>query len=115
MNLYNRLCAPAKLYFVISAVSYLFILIQNVGGQGKFTLGSYSCRHSNPMILLLIQALYILFWSWLLNVICKINKNISWVIVLFPFVLFFVALGILLFQGIRKDREGMGELSQVTL
>jgi hypothetical protein len=70
----------------------------------------------DPVLLLLIQALYILFWTWLLNLICKVNKGISWIIVLFPFILFFLALGIILFQGIQQDRlENFGELSQYTI
>lgn len=116
MKIYDRLCDPAKLYFVISTVSYIFILLQNVGTQGRFTLGSYSCRHSNPALLLLVQALYIVFWTWLLDLICKINKGISWVIVLFPYLLLFVALGIVLMHGVQKDKkEGYGSLSQYSI
>ena len=115
MKIYDRLCDPAKFYFIIATISYILILLQNLGERGRFALGSYSCRHSNPILLLVVQALYILFWTWLLNLICKLNKNISWVIVLFPFLLFFVALGIVLFQGIQKDRvENYGSLSQYT-
>ena len=114
MKLYDKLCDPAKFYFVIATISYILILLQNLGGS-RFTLGSYSCRHSNPILLLVVQALYILFWTWLLNLICKLNKNISWVIVLFPFLLFFIALGIVLFQGIQKDRmEQFGSVSEYT-
>lgn len=113
MKLYDKLCDPAKFYFVIATISYILILLQNIGGGARFTLGSYSCRHPNPILLLVIQALYILFWTWLLNLICKLNKGISWVIVLFPFLLFFIALGIVLFQGIQKDRmENFGALSE---
>ena len=117
MKLYDKLCDPAKFYFIIATISYILILLQNLGGGGRFTLGSYSCRHSNPIILLIVQALYIIFWTWLLNLICKLNKNISWVIVLFPFLLYFIALGIVLFQGIQKDRmEGYaGALSEYSI
>ena len=116
MKLYDKLCDPAKFYFVLATISYILILLQNIGERGRFTLGSYSCRHSNPVLLLIVQALYILFWTWLLNLICKVNKGISWVIVLFPFLLYFIALGMILFQGIQKDRmENFGELSQYTL
>jgi hypothetical protein len=116
MKIYDKLCEPAKFYFVIATISYILILLQNLGDHGRFTLGSYSCRHTNPAILLVVQALYIVFWTWLLNLICKINKGISWVIVLFPFLLFFVALGVILFQGIQKDRkENFGELSQFSI
>jgi hypothetical protein len=44
------------------------------------------------------QLIYIAFWTWLLNIICKINTNISWFIVLLPFVLFFVILLAILFN-----------------
>ena len=65
---------------------------------------------------MLVQALYIVFWTWLLNVICKINKGISWVIVLFPYLLLFVALGIVLLNGIQRDKqEGYGALSQYSI
>jgi len=114
--MYDRLCDPAKLYFVISVISFMFIMIQNIGNQGRFTLGSYSCRHSNPALLLLVQALYIVFWTWLLNIICKINKGISWVIVLFPYMVLFIALGFVLLNGIQKDKkEGYGALSQYSI
>lgn len=115
MKLYDKLCDPAKFYVVIATISYILILFQNIGERGRFTLGSYSCRHSNTGLLLLIQALYIIFWTWLLNLICKINKRISWVIVLFPFLLFFIALGMILFQGIQKERMENVGLSQYTL
>jgi hypothetical protein len=75
------------------------MLIQNIGATDRFTLGSFSAPHSNPMMLLVVNALYIAVWTWMLNILCRINTNISWVIVLFPFVLFFIGIGLLLFQG----------------
>ena len=50
------------------------------------------------MILLLVNVLYIAVWTWMLNILCRINTNISWLIVLFPFILFFIALGLFLFS-----------------
>ena len=117
MKIYNKLCTPAKFYLVISVLAYILILLQNIGNHGRFSLGNYSCRHSNQPVFLFFQALYILFWTWLLNLICKVNPSISWVIVLFPFILFFIAIGIVLFQGMHKDKQdgfGNGELSQMT-
>jgi hypothetical protein len=118
MKLYDKLCNPAKFYFILSTVTFIFVILQNIGTPNRFTLGNYSCRHSNPGLLLLVQAFYILFWTWLLNVICKINTSISWVIVLFPFILLFIALGLVLFQGMHKDKQegfGYGEASQMTI
>jgi hypothetical protein len=48
---------------------------------------------------------YIFFWTWVLDLICKINTGISWVIVLFPFVLFFLILALVLINGINQDKK----------
>ena len=53
MKLFDKLCDPAKFYFVIATISYILILLQNVGERGRFTLGSYSCRHFHMHYLLL--------------------------------------------------------------
>jgi hypothetical protein len=118
MKLYDKLCNPAKFYFILSTVTFILILLQNIGTPKRFALGSYSCRHSSPGVLLFAQAIYIVFWTWLLNLICKVNPSISWIIVLFPFLLFFIALGLVLFQGMHKDKQegfGYGEASQMTI
>jgi len=116
MKTFDKLCPPAKFYFVISSISYILILLQNIGNSNKFTLGMYSSHHSNPGLFLIIQALYIVLWTWLLNIICKINPGISWVIVLFPYILFFLMLGMVLFSGIQHDkREKFGAQSQFSI
>ena len=97
-NLYGSLCKPAQFYLVISIFGLLFMLVQNLGATDHFTLGMYSAPHSSPMILLLVNALYIAVWTWMLNILCRINTNISWVIVLFPFIIFFIAIGLMLFS-----------------
>jgi hypothetical protein len=37
--------------------------------------------------------------------ICKVNTGISWLIVLFPFILFFILLGLVLVQGVREGAD----------
>ena len=98
-NMYGGLCKPAQFYLVISLFGLLFMLIQNIGATDRFTLGMFTMSHSNPMMLLLVNALYIGVWTWMLNILCRINTNISWVIVLFPFVLFFIGLGLMFFNS----------------
>ena len=107
MKLYDKLCPPAKFYLLISIVSYIFIILQNIGIGNRITLGTYSCNHSNPGMVLFLQALYIVAWTWVLNLLCKINPSISWVIVLLPFVLFFLLMALVLLHGMNQDkREG---------
>jgi hypothetical protein len=103
MKFYDKLCKPAQLYLLISLVAYVIILIQNIASPDRFTLGPYSCMHDNQPLLMVGQLIYIAFWTWLLNMICKINTGISWLIVLFPFILFFIIFLSVVFQG----REGM--------
>jgi len=103
--MFNELCPPAKFYLVMSIVYYILILLQNIGSHDRFYLGSYSCSHSNPGIILLINGVYILLWTWLLNLICSVNQTISWIIVFFPIIFLFIAFGIILMRGIKL--EGM--------
>jgi hypothetical protein len=98
MAFYDKLCKPAQFYLLISLVSYTLILIQNLTSPNQFCLGSYSCESENKPLIMIGQLLYIAFWTWLLNIICKINTTISWAIVLLPFVLFFIILLALLFN-----------------
>jgi hypothetical protein len=97
--IYGSLCKPAQFYLVISIAAFVLMAIQNMGAKDSFSLGSYSTPHANPMLILLFNALYVVAWTWLLNVICRINPKISWVIVLLPFVLFFVGVLMVLYKG----------------
>ena len=104
MKLYDTLCNPAKLYLLISMVAYGIILLQNVFTPNRFSLGPYSCAHENCPLILMLQLVYIAFWTWILQLICKINTSISWFIVLFPFILYFVLLVAILLDGLRNAR-----------
>ena len=96
-KMYDSLCKPAQFYLIIASVAYIIMLLQNLGTKNKFTLGTYTVEHQNPGLVLIVNALYILLWTWLLNMICKINPKISWVIVLLPFIMLFLALGVMMF------------------
>jgi hypothetical protein len=114
--MFKQLCTPAKFYFIIATISYILMVFQNINNNGRFYLGSYSCPQ-NTSLILLINALYIALWTWILNLICTVNKNISWIIVLFPFILLFIGLGIVLINGIQKETfsSSSADVSQATL
>jgi hypothetical protein len=101
-KLYGSLCKPAQFYLVISLFGLLLMAIQNFGAKDRFTLGVYSAPHSNPMLMVLFNVVYIALWTWMLNLLCRINPKISWVIVLFPFVLFFIGIGAMLYSNGSK-------------
>lgn len=91
------LCTPAMVYFVISIVALFMILLQNLGNSNSYHVGSFSCRVPSTILVFIVKLVYILFWTWVLNLICKDGHNeISWLLVLLPWILLFVMMGLLI-------------------
>lgn len=91
------LCPPAMFYFIISIIAYIFSLLQNLGNNNKYHLGTFSCSVPNTILIFTIKLIYIIFWTWILNLICKDGyTSISWLLVLFPFILLFVLIGLIM-------------------
>ena len=99
MKAYSGLCNPAKFYFIISMVSFVIILLQNIGNNSGFSLGAFSNSSASPALVLALHVIFVLIWTWMLNMLCRINPKISWVIVLFPFVLMFIGYAFMLLSG----------------
>ena len=97
MTNFKQLCTPAKLYFVISIIALFIVLIQNFGNTNSYHVGSFSCRVPNTAVVFIVKTIYILFWTYILNLICKDGHiGISWLLVLLPWILLFVMMGILM-------------------
>jgi len=95
----KNLCTPAYIYLVISLIAIIIMAIQNSGNVNIFCLGSYSCDVSSTALIFLIKLIYVLFWTWILNLMCKAGAStLSWIFVLFPFFLFFIVLFYVLFM-----------------
>ena len=93
----NELCSPALFYFVVSIVGLFMILFQNIGNKHSYNLGTFSCRVPNTMLVFIVKIIYIVFWTWILNLICKDGyKTISWLLVLLPWILMFVLIGMIM-------------------
>ena len=93
----KELCSPAALYFIISMLSLVMILLQNLGNSNSYHVGNFSCRVPSTTIVFIVKLIYILFWTWILNLICKDgHSGISWLLVLLPFILFFVLIGMIM-------------------
>ena len=91
------LCKPALLYFIISMLSMIVLLFQNLGNNGSYHVGCFSCNVPSTTVVFIVQLVYILFWTWILNLMCKDgHSGISWFLVLLPLILFFVMMGMVL-------------------
>ena len=98
----KNLCPPALLYFLLSIGTLILIIFQNLGNKNNYAFGSFSCVVPNTYVVLIAELIYILFWTWVLNLICKDGyTGISWLLVLFPILLFFVLNGLAM---IRKTK-----------
>ena len=78
------------------------LMIQNAGNTTEFCVGNFACDVSSTGLVLIVHGLYIMFWTFVLNSICKAGyKNLSWFILLLPFVLGFILIGLfILNQGV---------------
>jgi hypothetical protein len=94
---FKELCAPSMTYFVISIFVLIVMVIQNLGTSNSYNLGTFRCRVPNTTIVFIIKLIYILFWTYILNLICKDgHTTLSWLLILFPFILLFLIIGLVM-------------------
>ena len=94
---FKELCTPAIIYFIISIVSLVVVLLQNLGNSNSYHIGSFSCRVPNTTIVFIVKLIYVLFWTYVINLICKDgHTGLSWLLILFPWILLFVIIGLLM-------------------
>jgi len=68
INLFNELCTPAKVYFILQTIIIIFGMFQGTTAMS-----------------LLINIIFVLVWTYILGWICKKGFNIvSWILVLAP-------------------------------
>ena len=98
----KSLCAPAYFYLVISVIVVALLIIQNFlnGNVNELCVGSFSCGVENVVVVFVLKILYVAFWTFVLDALCKYGlKKLSWFLVLFPFILFAVLLGLTLVKN----------------
>jgi hypothetical protein len=87
----KNLCTPAHVYFVVSMITVLIMAIYNYYNINIYCLGNYSCNVTNITLIFIIKVVYILFWTFVLNLICKGGgTTVSWFLVLIPYLIFLI-------------------------
>ena len=96
--MFNSLCTPSQLYLVLSTLYILALLVQNYAEPKKYRVGRYSVNlQHNNLLFFAFKIMYVLVWTFLLNKLCMHGYgNISWFLVLLPFILMFVLIGLLI-------------------
>ena len=91
------LCTPSLIYFLISFITMILLILQNLGNTNKYDIGTFSCKVPSTIIVFIVKFIYILFWTWILNLICKDgHPGISWLLILLPWLFLFVIMGLIM-------------------
>ena len=111
----KKICPPAMLYLVISIFSFLGILVQNCNTSSRYIIGDMSAKVPCHNVWFFVgKAIYITFWTWLLNLLCnKGFTTVSWFLVLLQFLAMFMILGVILILLMKTEKEGIGEYSSI--
>jgi hypothetical protein len=95
----RNLCTPAVIYLAISMMLLVVMYIQNRNNINVYCLGAYECDVTNVTAIFIVKFIYILFWTWILNLICNSGwTSIAWLLLLLPVIMFFLLVA-LLFLG----------------
>ena len=104
MKKFNKrlICEPAMLYLFVSILGLLLLGVQNMSANdGTFCIASYECSAVSKTTAFVLQLFYILFWTWVLNSMCKYGyRNVSWVIVLLPLFMYVAIISALVSNGV---------------
>lgn len=86
----RNLCTPASIFFTVSILAVALLISANYGNQKLTCLGNFSCN-ADLIYIVIIKVIYVLFWTWVLNIICKTGaEQLAWFLVVVPFVLYFM-------------------------
>jgi hypothetical protein len=98
LKLFNSLCTPAQLYLGMSVLAVLTQCYQNVGNPNMFACGLMKASTPiNNIFYIAFEVLYVLGWTYLLNILCKKGYNqLSWLLVLLPFIAMFILIGLVI-------------------
>jgi hypothetical protein len=106
----KELCTPAFLYFSLAMLGVLVSVVQNLGNSRRYNLGMLSARVPSTFLVFVVKIIYILFWTWVLNLMCKDgHKEIAWFLVLIPFILLFLLMGSMMggsYEGFGVNANG---------
>jgi hypothetical protein len=96
----RKMCTPATIYFVISLVFLIVMGLYNLNETDRLCLGDYSCYVGNNTMVFLLNAIYIIFWTFILDLMCKNGySSLSWFILLLPFLLSFIFLALIMIKS----------------
>ena len=68
----KKLCTPACIYLVMSAIILILLAFQNLGNYTTFCIGDVECDVDNTWFIFFLKIVYVIFWTFILNLLCSI-------------------------------------------
>jgi hypothetical protein len=100
----RNMCTPATIYFVISLIGLILVGVNNLDNSDRVCVGDYNCYVGNNTTIFIINAIYILFWTFVLDLMCKAGySSLSWFILLLPFIILFIVFATLMVKEGNSD------------
>ena len=102
------MCTPATIYFVISLIGLLLVGVNNLDNNDTLCVGNYNCYVGNNTTIFILNAIYILFWTFILDLMCKGGySSLSWFVLLLPFIILFILFATMMVrEGAQNKKQG---------
>ena len=96
----RNMCTPATLYFLISLIGLIILGLSNLENNDRLCIGEYNCFVGNNTTVFIVNAIYILFWTFILDIMCKAGySSLSWFVFLLPFIIMFVTFALMMVKS----------------
>ena len=109
--MFDKLCTPAQIYLIVSIIlmvlSYLGItaISQQIAlnqSNNSFLQSLNFTYQKDVKTSYVVQAVLIVLWTWVLSYLCnKGFSNLSWFLVLLPWLLMFLAFFVYIIETIK--------------
>ena len=106
MNSIMKFCTPSKIYFFMAIILLFISFVNDMQNKdkNKVCLGKLKCN--NKPLYYLLNVLFIVFWSWVLNKLCTYGwVKLSWFLLLFPFIILVILFFMISFMVVRMAKS----------
>ncbi len=110
--MFDKLCTPAQIYLIVSfilmvlsyfglnAISQQIILNQS---NSSFLQSLNFTYQKDARTSYVVQAVFIVLWTWVLSYLCnKGFSNLSWFLILLPWILMFLAFFVYIIEMVKS-------------
>ena len=110
--MFDKLCTPAQIYLIVSfilmvlsyfglnAISQQITLNQS---NNSFLQSLNFTYQKDTRTSYVVQAVFIVLWTWVLSYLCnKGFSNLSWFLILFPWILMFLAFFVYIIEMVKS-------------